>query len=560
MPQETGGGTGTTSVKQRLRSWVKDWERLDNLIKQTREQLAEGGQEVDPDELRDRLNNVDEWMERRTELRVDIMRLLEQNPRFADNVQDWGFSYEGFDVSDYLDTTSDTGQDPETYDADGAGGGGRGEGDTGGGGGPGGGGGGPGGGGGGGGGGGSSNTRGQARDNRLLDGGKLIRGPKGTYAYVYTYKIGGQNFRVAIDLGKDPDKLSRYGLNANDARRLTKGQMKRIEKIGDAEEVAPHIRRGDKDVFDSLVRYLNNQYEGQSILRDKEVMATVIANSMFGWSAGEFENQLRNTKWWKNTEAYQRDWQTTMSPKARKNAISRTLETVVNDLEDNFGVNWTKYVGGVEQAKKWAEKIASGVWGEPSAGFEYWRDLMFDRARKIEGTPAWVSWNAEQEDLREYQNRPEELFERLRSESMQYLGQSNGQPLLDRATLKDWATRLSTKTATEQDWAAFLRRSMKNLHPYFDENVAFTQQASPYKALYESLMGTTTDWDNKFLRSLQAKDTKGNPTGTPMSLNDFEMTLRDPDANPGAWQEGTRLWDEGIDFVTQLERTFLGVG
>lgn len=550
MPQQSGGGTGAggTNNKGRDRSVLKEYidtwlglrdeiAHLIDRIEETPNPHTTGG-ENNPDYQR-LLDQLERMRRERAGIVDQIQDIVEENPQLYRVAVRSGFR------EDLL-----PGADGDRGGAGKSGRGGEDEAQGGGGGGV-----------GGGGGGGGANTRAQARDNRLLDGGKLVRGPKGTYAYVYTYKIGGRNFRVALTLGKDPDRLSRYGLKAADARQLTKAQMKKIENIGLAEEVASHIRKGDKDVFDSLVRYLNNQYEGQSILKDKEVMATVIANSMFGWSAGEFENQLRNTKWWKNTEAYQRDWQTTMSPKARKNAINRMTETVVNDLEDNFGLEWVKHVGGMDQAKKWAERIASGVWGDPSAGLEYWRDKMFDRARKIEGTPAWVAWQSEQEDLREFGNRPEEMFERLRSEAMQYLGQSNGKPLVDRATLMDWATRLSTKKATEHDWANFLRRQMKNLHPYFDENVAFTQQASPYKAIYESIHGTTTDWDNKFLKSFHATDDSGKPLrDSAMTLHDYELMLRDPDRNPDAYNDpGTQLWKEGMSLLDTLTGMTLGV-
>lgn len=402
-------------------------------------------------------------------------------------------------------------------------------------------------------------ARRQARDNRLLDGYKLVRGPNGTYVAVYTFKIDGETVRVGVKLGKE-DALAKFGEKAGNARQLNKQQMKRIKNIGNADELAPHMKRGDKHVMKSLSRYLNNQYEGQSILNDDKVMSVIIANSMFGWSPGEFENQLRNTPWWKKTEEYQRNWQTTMSPKAKKNAINSMLETVVNELEDNYGTQWIKHTGGMKQAKEWAEKIASGVWGSPDAGLEFWRNKMFDRAAKVEGTPAWIAEQQEQEQIREYNNRPEDMFEQLRSESMHYLGQIKGQPVIDRGTLMGWATDIVTERRSEGDWQKFLRQQMKRLHPYFDENVAFTEQASPYKSMYESLMGTPTDWDNKLLRQFQATDETGKPRqGDAMNLHEFELMLRDPTKNPDAYQEGTPLYDEGMSLLSGVLARMRGV-
>lgn len=564
MPQTGGEGTGTggNSLRGRLRGWVDEWKRLDDLIKDIREWLntppGERGEQPEG------LSNVDEWAERRTELRQDIMRTVENNPKFADNLQKWGFTYEGFDASDYdpSEGTNTGTQGPQSGTTDTGGGGNNGGGNNDGGNQNSGGGG-----GGGNGGGGSPGTRAQRQDNRLLgDIGKdfrLVKGPGGTYVAVYTYKINGQTVRVGIKLGKGEDTLQKYGLKPSQARNIDKQDLKRIKSIGWADELAPNIRKGDTSVLKAMIRDLERQYPKSwagSMLRDDEVMSKIIAQRMFGWDQSTFEAQVKDTKWWRTTEPYQREFLTSQSPKQQKNSINRTLEQVINQLEDVYGMDWVKYVdGGMKQARTWATKIASGIWGEPGSGFEYWAEKMFDRASAIENTPAWVQNQQEQEELRAFANRPDEMFERLRSESMSYLGQMNGQPLLDKSTLKDWANRLVTQRADEGDWAQFLRQQMKSLHPYFDENVAFTQQASPYKSVYESIMGTTTDWDNKMLRSFQGFDENGKPTGTPMSLHDFEMTLRDYDKNPGAWQRGTKLYDEGTDFAAKLMNTFRGV-
>lgn len=535
MPQTGGDGTsGTYGPKDRLAELISDWQDLQEEIREFREFNQDN-----PDfQYTDQLKRLRRRLERKTD-RID--QLLGNNPNLVEWASKHGYGQGG----------SDTGNSPETYDDDKNKGGGNGRnqqgsdaGGT----------------RGGSGGSGGANARRQARDNRLLDGGKLVRGPKGTYSNVYTYKVDGETFRVAVKLGKE-GALAKYGLKASDARQLNKQQMKRIQNIGHADELAPHMKKGDKHALKSLTRYLNNQYEGQSILNDDEVMSVIIANSMFGWSPGEFENQLRNTKWWRNTEEYQRNWQTTMSPKARKNAINSTLENVVNELEDNYGVGWIKHVeGGMKKAREWAERIASGVWGTPDAGMEFWRNKMFDRAAKIEGTPAWIMEQQEQEQIREYNNRPEDVFEQLRSESMHYLGQVDGKPLIDRGTLMGWATDIATERRSEGDWQKFLRQQMKTLHPYFDENVAFKEQASPYLSVYESIMGTPGDWDNKLFRNFQAFDDTGKPRqGDAMNLHEFELMLRDPTKNPDAYQEGTSLYDEGMNMLSGVLARMRGV-
>jgi hypothetical protein len=413
-----------------------------------------------------------------------------------------------------------------------------------------------------GGGGGSKNLKKQAQDNRLLDGGTTIRLPSGMYVQMYEYRIDGQVTRVGVKLGTDADKVrSRYGLNTADAKSFTAAQAKRIKNIGWADELTPAMRKGDKHVLKSLTRYLRNQYGGQPILEDDEVMGVVIANSMFGWTQGEFENRLRQTGWYKNTNDYQREWATTISPKQKKDTIGQTLERVVNTLEDHYGLDWSKHVkGGMGTAREAANKIASGVWGTPDAGFGYWAENQFDRAAKIEGTNAWRSRQKEEEERRRELNRPEDMAEKLRSEAINYLGQINGKPLLDNQTLKRWSVDLVTGERSDAEWTGFLRQQLKALHPYFDPNIAFQDQAAPYRSVYESVMGSPVSWDDPLLRQFHALDKDGNAVrDQPMSLHDFELAARDPDKNPDAWKEGTGLYEEGLSALSGLLNTMRGV-
>lgn len=414
--------------------------------------------------------------------------------------------------------------------------------------------------GGGGGAGGSASGLGKmAKDNRLLgDLGKsftLVKGPKGTYVAKYRFKIDGRVIDIGIRLG-NADQLSKYGLNASDAKEITKAQMKQIRRIGNADELAPHMRKGDDDVFDSLVRYIENQYEGQPILRNKGVMSKIIANSMFGWSSGEFENQLRNTSWYKDTNDWQRNWQTVSSPKEKKDLISSTRQQVINALESHYGFEYLKFVeGGVETVNRWAEQISAGRWGTPDAGFKFWSERQFDRAAKTEGTPAWIENQKQAEATNAFNNRPKDMEETLRSQAMDYLGQVNGKPLIPNDTLKSWATDLVTGTKSQSDWQQYLRQQMRALHPYFDENQSFTSQAGAYKSTAESLFGTTLTWDDPLMKKIAGTDDKGMLTGTPMALHDFEQYIRDNDA---------RFWDnpdtenKGLGFLSELNFRMTG--
>lgn len=404
-------------------------------------------------------------------------------------------------------------------------------------------------------------NRGQRADNRLLgDKGKhydLVRGPKGSYAVRYKFKIKGE--AVTIGLRIRENELRKYGFQPRDAKSLTRAQMGRIKNIGRVDWLAPHMRRGDGNILKSLTRSLEFQYGGQPILRNDEVMATIIANSMFGWNAGEFDNQLRQTKWFKNTNAYQRDWATRVAAKEKKDIIRSTMEKVVNHLEDVYGFGWTRHVdGGMRKAREWAENIASGKLGEPSMGFDTWSERTFDRAAEIEGTNAWISNEQEREEKRKWMNRPEEMFERVRGDALSWLGyDKRDTPRLDRDSLQAWANDLVSGTKSEGDWQNFLRGQMKRLYPYFDANLSFQEQASPYKSIAERLLGDVLDWGDPLLRDFAKLDDNRKATGDAMSLHDFERRIR---GDEKYWKEGTAMWDEGMNIVRALEQTMLGVG
>lgn len=596
------------AAKDRLRELIQEWKDRDTYIKNNRDIAASQTDPHQPDQ--ERIRALKEARDRRHELAGLIFDVIVANPRLADEAERMGFTHEKLDPDDPPSTNPVTGssvptptpnerppadpqgrdpvshtgaQGPQSGSSGGSSTGGRGgrdrdqggtgtqgppsdagEGpDTGGGST-----GASGAGSGGGGGGGAQNQprmRAQARDNRLLgEEGKefdLVRGPKGTFVAAYTYKIDGHEVVVGIRLGNDPDKLARYGLRARDAKDLTREQMRRIKNIGHADALAPHIRRGDGDVFDALVRSLETQYEGQPILRHKDVMAKVIARSMFGWTDPEFENQIKTTRWYDKTEPYQREWQTTMSDKQKKNQINRTLETVVNRLEDLYGLTWTQHVeGGMKQARTWAEKIASGAWGTPDVGLGFWEDRTFDKAAKIDGTPAWLQQQSEQEQINAQLNRPEDVFEQLRSEALGYLGQdADDTPRIDRGTLKRWATDLVSGAKSDGDWRGFLRQQMKTLFPYFDPNVAYQDQAAPFKSIAERINGDVLDWSDPLLKDFAATDENGKATGNPMSLRDYELMLRDPERNPRAYKEGTPLFDEGMNVLSRVLYKMRGV-
>lgn len=395
--------------------------------------------------------------------------------------------------------------------------------------------------------------RSQAQDKRLLGTkGKdydIVRGPKGTYVARYKYKIAGEVFEIGLVIPKD--QLAKYGIKAGEGRQLSAAQMKRIERIGRADDVLKHIRQKDTHYFKAMMRKFTTQYEGQAILQDDEVMGVIIANTLLGWTPEQLDNQLRNTKYFQRSNEYQRSW-AYLSNEQKQETEKLFLSQVVNTLEDHYGLDWSNHVqGGMEKAREWATKIASGAFGDPgSTGFEIWSDSQFDKAADIQGTNAWLL-QGQQESTRlgALPNKKEQL----RSEALSYLGElGKNRPLLDGSTLDKWAVDLTTGAKSDADWQEFLRQQMKTYHPYFDPNVSYTDQAAGYRALASEVFNRDLTWDDPLLRSFANPD---NPKEA-LSLHEFEMKVRQDER---AWEKGTKLWDEGIGIVQALESAFGGV-
>lgn len=540
-------GDNGPSRRDKLSDLIERWQDLDQWIKNLSDDQKEAAEQF-PD------SPYMQKREQRRELRERIGQMVFAHPKLYDFAVSNGFPADLLPESDRSAIQHGTGGGDGGTDTDRAsdqhGTGGT-DGGT-----SGGGGGGTGSGGGGSGGGGGTQQQDQnfhdnAVDNRLLgEKGKhydLVRGPKGSYVIRYKFKIRGEVVSVGLKVGRD--QLSKYGFKPENAKRFTAAQMKQIKNIGYADELAPHIRKGDGNVLKSLVRSLGHQYGGQAILEDDQVMSVIIANSLFGWSAGEFENELRNTKWYRNTNDYQRQWVTVTSPKQKRDTIRQYQERVIDQLEDYYGLNWSKHVqGGMRTAKEWAEKIASGRWGTPDAGFAFWASRQFDKAAEIESTPAWIQRESEEEERRARLNRPEDMYETLRQQSDQWLGERY-RP--DRATLMKWANDLVSEKKSDHDWMGFLRQQSKALHPWKNDDTPWQDVASTFRGIAEDILRKPVDFNDKLFSNL------GNEKGTaPLSAYDFELMVRQDNR---AWAEGSRLWDEGTAIGMQLANMFSGV-
>jgi hypothetical protein len=377
---------------------------------------------------------------------------------------------------------------------------------------------------------------------------------------VYAKKIGGNVVEIALHIPKG--KEGKYGVSRKDARTVSEQRWKRINVIGDADEAI--IRGEDRDPLKGIGRSLQRRYGGTPVMEDDDVLAVFIAADVLGLTNEEIAGELRKTGWFKNSTEYERVYVRDLSPEERQERIKNRQVDVIDLLEDNYGLDWMKRLkdAGVknpmQQVREWARKVASGeLGGDPTEGLRRLGNLFEDRARDIEGTPAWVAAQQAQEAVNAQLNKPEDIFERIRTESMQWLGQDrNDTPRLDRALLMDWANDLSAGVKSDGDWAQFLRNQMQSLYPYFDPNLSFQEQASPYKSIAERIMGDTLDWSDRLFQDFTKTKANGEPTNRPMSLYEFELKVRDDDR---AWKQGTQVFDEVVQIGDILMNKMLGV-
>jgi len=543
MPDPGVVNTKEDDAFERMRDWIKKWKKLN-------EEIASGG-------LTNPTIPLSELREKRHLIADKIRRVLNNYNNFIDNAESLGFT--AFkDAKPEQGLNQDTTVEPKTADG-GGGGGGTGSGGTSGGTGGSTSGGTSSGGGGGGGGGGS---QGPAQPLPGIKGKDYVlrRGPNGKTYAIYKMKIAGNTIHVGVRLTSKT--MNALGIDKNDAQRMTKAAFKNLEVLGASDEF--NFRKGDRHPFKGVIRTIKRSYKGLDILDDDQVLGLLIGQAAGVYSSVEFEGMLKQTKWYRKTTAFQRHWSLDLSNKDRKVALQSMQERVRDGLEDLYGLEWSKHVKP-SQIKKMAENIASGKFGDPSDGFQLWLSNQQDKAASLTDkdgnpvvTPAYMAAQEEQEALRAFGNRPEDMAEQLREQSLYWLGPTkNNGAMVDNDTLAKWANDLVTERKSEGDWQKFLRRQMKNLYPYFSENDPWQEQAAPYKAILEQLYGTGVGWDDPMLRSLAAFEVGADGTRTTipdraMSYQEYELALR----NDPRFQ-GTNTWrQEYTNTIQQLMSSF----
>jgi len=306
----------------------------------------------------------------------------------------------------------------------------------------------------------------------MPDGGNTIAGIPGVRGRDYeVVNYGGRMYIVyKTKLPNGKYVMDAWRVSAQDAKSLkiggkvkhiTKGQFKAMEVFGDFGEIARQ-GGGQERPLQTYLKSLREIYGGNaSWLQDKEYMEVFLMGYMENWDPGELQQRLKRTKWYQERTAAERSWELDMNKADRKAALETSRTQVEDALRDLYGTIGLKEAGITSKMiDEWSLAIASGKYGDPSSGFQTWLERQTDKAEKVEGSAAWIDRQSALEDQRAFLNRPEDMFEQLRTDAMEWLGPKG---LPDRSTLMDWAEKLVSERASDGDWQQYLRQTAKAL-------------------------------------------------------------------------------------------------
>lgn len=380
---------------------------------------------------------------------------------------------------------------------------------------------------------------------------QLVRYNGRTYV-VYKVDVGRKSVRVAWRI--QPKDFDKHGFEEGVGRQITKAQMKNLQVFGTSDEI---VRRkgGNKHPFKKWIEELDAIYGGTSILKNKETLGILVSGFLEREDPGITEAKLRKSKWYQKRTAYEREWEMVKTAAERQQVLKRTTEDVRLALDEIYGtVNWRNHVNE-DQVENWATNIASGKWDEPRAALNSLINRLTRKAEKVEGTTAWQAKQEEAISAREFRNRPEEMFEQVRQQAINWLGY-HGTP--DRATMKKMAEDLAFARMSQAEFEQYLRKRKQELYPYLDPNESFMDRQSVFKSIAENLLGTTLSSRDKLLRDFAAKDESGQVLANgkqAMSAWDFEKLVRSDDR---FWTSKTAT-EEGFGLYNMLNETFNGV-
>lgn len=379
----------------------------------------------------------------------------------------------------------------------------------------------------------------------------IVRGPGGQHYVVY--KIPLPNGKTASVSFRVPEKLlDRYGIGANEGRKLTRSQMKGLEYFGPINEVK--LKRGEHPVA-SWMREMERKFGmAPGMLKNKEVMAILFAAHVGKWDQAELMGALEQTKWFQKKTDQRTKWLFETNEADRKTQINTTFNQLQDYVRQTFGgADWVKAGLTTEKLKAWAEKIASGAVGWDLSEAQSRIDNL---ARGTEGSILQASEEEAAAAAMAHPQKWEDIFEQVREESIRMLGYQ-GKP--SKQTLEQFAKKMAAGEMTQADFDQYLRKQKKALYPFLDDDEAWMNRADTFRSIAQDELGRDISYKDRLLRDLVKVDDQGNPVNqgrTAMSAWDFQKKVR----SDKRWDTSRTAAEEGYDFLTVLDATFNGTG
>lgn len=365
---------------------------------------------------------------------------------------------------------------------------------------------------------------------------------------VYNVEIGGGK---SLKLGWriDEKDYDLYGIDPGKVRHIGNAAFQNINVFGNVSELVPN---SDKHPFQQFVDELVKQNGDVSWLKNQQFMKIWLSSWAEGLSYDAIVKRLEQTHWWQSRTEYQRTWELELSDADRRQQIRLWTGKVTDALEQIYGPGFDIREYGFDSQKigELAKKIASGQWGSPDEGFDYWFTNATTQAEGVEGSAAWIAQQQDLEAQNQYMNKPEDMLAQLKEDSFYWLGPSG---LPSDETLKKWADKLVVGTRSQADWEQFLKDRSQALYPYLGANQAWQDHADPYKAMAEKYWGQNVNWEDPVLQSLGVVNEQGDDQGA-MSFKQFERALRADDR----FYQSEAGHEEGMRLLSLLNEKFRG--
>lgn len=372
-----------------------------------------------------------------------------------------------------------------------------------------------------------------------------------TYVVYVMTLSNGKSLEVSWSI--DKADLDTYGIKPDKIQHLGQAAFQKLNNLGSWSQVAASSLP-EEHPFTTFIKELKRQHGDVSWLHDEKFVSILLEGWAEGWSESEIQNVLQQTHWYQSRTDRQRAWEMDLNKADRRTQTKTWTQQVSDSLKELYGADFNLRSAGITQQNinKWAMDIASGKWGDPNEGFQFWLQRQQTKAEGVEGTPAWIGEQQKLEEQRAFANRPEDMFQQLKEESRYWLGPV---ALPSDDTLRKWATDLVSETKSDADWKHFLEKRAQVLYPFLDAGTSWQEFADPYKATLEKTWGTPINWDNPLLQQLGQTDATGKSTGNAMSFYDFEVLARQ---DPKFWG-GSTARQEGFDLYNYLNQVFSGV-